>query len=180
MTQKFESVGQNDNVENKNFLFKYKYDIAFILAIFILLISFYVIFGAFVPIEAVASGSMSPHIDKGDIIFYTVINKISKIETKDKHNTVNFEDYGDVIIYKPFGQEGIVPYVHRAMYYVNQSDEMWSDGPKAPYAGFITKGDNNGQLDQQLDLSREKPIKKEWIIGVVRFRIPYIGYIKLI
>lgn len=180
MAQKFESVEKDDeDTENKSFLSKYKYDIAFLLIICTLLISFYVIFGAFVPIYVVSSESMSPHIDKGDLIFYTVINKISEIETKDKQKTINFEDYGDVVIYKPFGMDGVVPYVHRSMYYVNQGGEMWPDGPVAPYAGFITKGDNNGQFDQQLDLSREKPVKKEWIIGVARFRIPYIGYLKL-
>lgn len=165
------------------FLHKYRYDIAFVSVICIMLSTFYIMFGAFVPLAIVASESMVPHIDKGDVIFYTDISRIDRIGTYDKRDPMSFEDYGDVILYKPFGQEGVTPYVHRAMYYVNLGDEMWPGGPKAPYAGYITKGDNpgtNSRYDQQLDISKGTPIKREWIVGIAKFRIPYIGYIRLL
>ncbi len=169
-------------IEKKKFLSKYKYDAALLLIICIMFGVFYVTFGAFVPIVVVVSESMDPHIQKGDMIFYNDISKVDKIETYDKQNSINFEDYGDVIIYKPFGQEEVVPYVHRAMYHVNQGDEMWSGGKKAPHTGYITKGDNvdtNRMYDQQGSISKDTPIKRDWIIGIAKFRVPYIGYIRL-
>ncbi len=61
---------------------------------------------------------------------------------------------------------------------------MWADGPPAPHAGYITKGDNPGTnplYDQQGDISYLQPVNKEWMIGVARFqRIPLLGYISLI
>lgn len=176
-TDKVPKTGKN------KLLHKYRYDIAFILIICTMLGSFYVIFGTFVPMVIVASESMSPHIEKGDIIFYTDTSRIDEIGTYDEKSSTNFEDYGDVVIYKPLGQDDVVPYIHRARYYVDQGEEMWQGGPKAPHAGYITKGDNvytNRQYDQQLEISRERPIKREWIIGTAKFRVPYIGYIGLI
>jgi signal peptidase len=174
---------ESRKTEKKNFLYKYRKDIYFILAICIMLGSFYVIFGAFMPMTVVVSESMSPHIEKGDIVFYTDISRIDKIRTyNDNKNYTSIDSYGDVILYRPLGEEGITPYIHRAMYYVNEGDDMWQGGPKAPHAGYITKGDNdltNPKYDQQGSISLNQPIKKEWIVGVARFRIPYIGYIRL-
>jgi signal peptidase len=70
------------------------------------------------------------------------------------------------------------------MYHVEEGEPMWKDGPPAPYAGYITKGDNsetNPSYDQQGSISPLQPVKKEWIIGVARFyRVPLLGCISLI
>ncbi len=75
------------------------------------------------------------------------------------------------------------------MSYVEKGAPMWSGGPPSPYAGYITKGDNNNALDVQWNIckgqtgntSEGKPVKKEWIIGVARFyRVPFLGYVSLI
>jgi signal peptidase len=69
------------------------------------------------------------------------------------------------------------------MYYVEAGEEMWPGGPKAPHAGYITKGDNNATnslLDQQTGIMPNTPIKDEWVVGVVKFKIPYIGKLRLI
>ena len=162
-----------------------KGDILFVLSIIISLGLSYIIFGAFLPVFTVASESMSPHIEKGDMIIYEDIRKVNdiKVYSDEKYNGyVSFGDYGDVIIYRPYGGEGI-PYVHRAMYYVEKGDEMWPGGPKAPFPGYITKGDNtvtNTQYDQQIANSYLQPVKKEWIIGIAKYRIPYVGYIRMV
>jgi signal peptidase len=57
------------------------------------------------------------------------------------------------------------------------------EGPPAQYSGYITKGDNvvtNQYFDQEGDISYYKPIKDEWIIGTAKYRIPYLGYIRLL
>ena len=162
-------------------------DVLFILSIVTMLSIFYITFGAFLPIVVAISESMSPHMERGDMIFYNDMSKVDNIKTYNSEKNINgyksFGNYGDVILYKPFGKEGVTPYIHRAMYYVEKGKEMWPGGPKAPHAGYITKGDNvvtNKKYDQQLDLSLNQPVKKEWIIATASFRIPYVGYIRLI
>jgi signal peptidase len=57
---------------------------------------------------------------------------------------------------------------------------MLINGPMAPHAGYITKGDNgktNPSYDQQGGISYNQPVKKEWIIGVAKVRDPYLGYL---
>lgn len=160
-------------------------DIIFIASIFLIFSIPYIIFGSFLPIFVVASGSMSPHIGEGDLVIYEDISRVNEIKVYNNERVngyKSFENYGDVIIYKPFGGNG-VPYVHRAMYYVEKGDEMWPGGPKAPYAGYVTKGDNvatNPEYDQQISNSYLQPVKKEWIVGIARYRIPFIGYIRMV
>ncbi len=144
-------------------------------------------FGMWTPMVAVESGSMLPHLHRGDIVF---------IEARDRTNIITYEegkrigykrfgDYGDVILYRKFGRNGDTPVIHRAMYRVEKGEPMWEGGPPAPYAGYITKGDNkrtNRYPDQYIGsrISSGSPIKDEWVIGVARFRLPYAGYVRLI
>lgn len=116
------------------------------------------------------SESMNPHIRVGDNIFVDNQSQIITYETGKKTSYKSFDDFGDVIIYKPFGKENKFV-IHRAMYYVEKGETMWADGPPAPNAGYITKGDNsrtNPSFDQQGGISYNQPVKKEWIIGVAR------------
>ena len=64
------------------------------------------------------------------------------------------------------------------MYPVNASDPMWQGGAAAPNSGFITKGDNNFLFDQSSGVSPNTPVKPEWVLGVARLRIPYLGYVR--
>lgn len=161
---------------------------------FLFVISFVAVFaslshialGLWTPMVAVESGSMTPHIQIGDIIFVQSIDRTQIItyETGKETGYTSFDDYGDVILYKPKGMEGVTPIIHRAMYYVEEGEPMWPGGPPAPYAGYITKGDNtitNPAYDQQGSISYLQPVKKEWVIGVARFyRIPVLGYVSII
>jgi len=52
-----------------------------------------------------------------------------------------------------------------------------------PHSGFITKGDNNNGIDQ-ISLSAEsggyvEPVILDWIIGVARGEIPWVGLLKM-
>lgn len=142
--------------------------------------------GLWSPMVAVKSESMVPHLQIGDIIFVKSIDRttVTTYEEGERSGYTSFGEYGDVILYRRFGREGTVPIIHRAMYYVEKGETMWQNGPPAPHAGYITKGDNqktNPSYDQQGDISYLQPVKKEWIIGVARFyRIPLVGYVSLI
>ncbi len=143
-----------------------------------------IVFGMWTPMVAVESGSMEPHMKIGDIVFIQSIDR-TKIHTyvSAPDDYISFKESGDVILYRPYGQEGVTPVIHRAMYYVETGEPMWENGAIAPHSGYITKGDNertNMYYDQQGQISYLQPVKEEWIIGVARFRIPYAGHIRLL
>ena len=143
-----------------------------------------VAFGMWTPMVAVESGSMEPHMNVGDIIFIENIDRTEIITNQpDNGDYLSFEKSGDVILYRPYGKEDATPIIHRAMYYVEKGEPMWTGGPPAPSSGYITKGDNsvtNLHFDQQGDISYHIPVKDEWIIGVARYKIPYVGYLRLL
>src|SRR5208283_3483110 len=159
-----------------------------LLSVIAFLITFMVlsklVFGLWTPMVVVESGSLEPHMQIGDIIFVKSIDRVN-ISTNEEGKNLgykSFEDYGDVILYRPYGLEGVTPIIHRAMYRVEAGESMWDLGPSAPYSGYITKGDNavtNKRFDQEGQISYDMPIKDKWIIGTAQYRIPYLGYLKL-
>ena len=96
---------------------------------------------------AIASGSMHPVFDRGSVVITEQVNN--------KYDNYNKLKEGEIIAFK--ADKIIV--VHRIIRIVNIGDEVY----------YYTKGDANEEEDNYL-------IKKENIIGIVRFKIPYIGY----
>ncbi len=139
-----------------------------------------IIFGTWAPMRAIESGSMDPHMKVGDIVFIKDISRASVVTQEDGaiSGYKTFGDYGDVILYWKYGSTAGTPIIHRAMYYMEAGEPMWEGGPIAPHSGYITKGDNNCVIDQY-GLCTE-PIREEWVIGVAYFRVPYIGYVRII
>lgn len=177
---------QNNTQDEENFLVSLGKDLLSVVAV---LIAFMVLsklaFGLWTPMVAVESGSMEPHMQVGDIIFIKSIDRVDLVTNEEGKNSshMTFGDYGDVILYRPYGQEGVTPIIHRAMYRVEAGEPMWENGPVAPYSGYITKGDNpitNRHYDQEGQISYYVPVKDEWIIGVARYRIPYLGHVRLL
>jgi len=133
------------------------------------------------PAVAVESGSMLPNIGIGDVV---IIQSAQRTQIITHTNGIlsgytSFNEYGDVILYRKFGSTEDTPIIHRAMYWVEEGEPMWSGGPAAPHSGYVTKGDNNWGIDQKSDTSEFQPVKEEWIIGVARWRIPWVGYLSL-
>ncbi len=96
---------------------------------------------------AIASGSMNPVFDRGSVVIIEQVN--------DKYDNYNKLKEGKIIAFK--AEKNIV--VHVLIRIVNVGDEIF----------YYTKGDANKKEDDYL-------IKKENIIGIVKFTIPYIGY----
>ena len=96
---------------------------------------------------AIASGSMHPIFDRGSVVITEQVN--------DKYDNYDKLKEGEIIAFK--AEKNVV--VHRLIRIVNVGDEVY----------YYTKGDANKEEDNYL-------IKKENIIGIVRFKIPYIGY----
>ena len=176
---------ENRAQEEKNTWVSLGKDLLSVVAILIIfMVLSKLVFGLWTPMVAVESGSMEPHMQIGDIIFMKSIDRVNVITNEEgkKSGYTSFENYGNVILYHPYGQEGVTPIIHRAMYRVEAGEPMWVGGPPAPYSGYITKGDNvvtNKLFDQQGQISYDMPVKDEWIIGTAQYRIPYLGYIRL-
>ena len=116
-------------------------------------------------------------------------------DTAAETGRTKFNAHGDVIVFTPDGDELRTPIIHRAMLWV-EADEDWydraderfvgsadsceelSDCP-APYDGFVTLGDNNGQYDQVGNRQISSLVHPEWIVGTAEVRVPYLGNIRL-
>jgi len=145
-----------------------------ILIVGAIVLTAYLISGTWPVVVAVESSSMEPNILPGDLVFLQGPQR-TEITTNDEEDKLTFEKYGDVIVFNPDGDTKRTPIIHRAMYVIDEGDAMPS-GLKAPHEGYVTKGDNNNHPDQAGMLD---PVKPEWVVGVARFRIPYVGHITL-
>ncbi|MCD4842931.1 MAG: S26 family signal peptidase [Methanosarcinales archaeon] len=144
-----------------------------------------ILLGLPMPAVAVESGSMIPHINIGDVVIIQSYDRTDIVTYNEaiQSDYESFDYSGDVILYYKYGNTSVTPIIHRAMYRVDIGDPMWTNGPPAPHAGYITKGDNietNKQVDQATSISKLQPVKEEWVIGVARWRIPLIGQVSLI
>jgi len=188
--------------------------------VFIILMALWVYTGQWfsAPMVAIESGSMMhPNepfgrigtIDAGDMVFLVKVNQKSDVvpNALKQENSVQYLNYGDVIVYKPYGDETRDQIIHRAMAWVTYNTEYNTftvEGyektntnvtsitipelnlnrfvPKNPHSGFITKGDNpftNPTTDQEGGICDEL-IKVEWISGKGRGELPWIGTLNLI
>jgi len=166
--------------------------------------------GLWPPMVAVESPSMNPHMKTGDLVFVMEEHRLAPsaayggtgvvtYRTGERTGYRKFGMGGDVIVYEPDGNGMTTPIIHRAMFYVNESEDWYDKGVgvdpdavgnaedcaalencPAPNAGFITKGDNdrtNRRYDQVSGLS--DPVDPAWIVGTAEFRIPWLGHIRL-
>jgi len=174
------------------------------------------------PMVAIESGSMMHRdepfgrlgtIDAGDMVLLVKVNSKDDILTrgydisgemaKGDGGFQSYGDYGDVIIYRKYGNTEEDQIIHRAMCWIehhkeyetysvdewgidNESyitiSELGLNQYKPSHSGFITKGDNpitNDRCDQAGGICSE-PIKPEWITGKARFELPWIGTINLL
>ncbi|MEF8882597.1 MAG: S26 family signal peptidase [Halapricum sp.] len=164
--------------------------------------------GIWPPMVAVESGSMEPVMEKGDLVFVMEADRFpgpgaheSGVVTANAGAETGYEKFdgtGDVIVYQPNGDDHRTPVIHRAMFWVEEG-ENWVEKANseylgrysscegansvpncpAPHAGFITKGDANGQYDQVNGIARRGPVKPAWVIGTAEYSIPYLGNIRL-
>jgi signal peptidase len=158
--------------------------------------------GVWPPMVAVESGSMEPHMQKGDLVFITEPGRYTPDAAYGSTGVVTSET-GDDIGYRTFGGPGSVivyddpsrggpPIIHRALFYVEAGENWYGrTDPEfvsadscgelrncpAPHAGFITKGDANSRYDQASNIA--EPVKPSWITGIARVRIPYLGWVRL-
>jgi signal peptidase I len=135
--------------------------------------------------------------DQAELTNYTAFNKPGDVilyRPYGKERIGLLDQIQMLILRSPPPANKATPIIHRALRYVEQGQPMWEGGPQAPFDGYITKGDHNSIIDQRAGqivgmsngsyivegISYLTPVKKEWVIGVARFNIPLVGYIRLI
>lgn len=159
--------------------------------------------GVWPPMVAVESPSMEPNLYRGDLVLVVEEHRFGSPAAVEGTGVVpsrageatgytSFGSSGDVIVYRPGGPDGRAPIIHRAEFWVNDS-ENWYDKADpahvsgedceavpncpAPHAGFVTKGDNNGRYDQVEGISG--PVRPSWIRGTAEYKAPYLGRVRL-
>jgi signal peptidase len=168
-------------LKSDNFWVSLSRDVLSALAVIaVISLALYMYAGVWPPLVSVSGTSMYPHMKDGDLILVQGIDysKIVTYEAGEAGNYSTFGNYGDVIVYQPFGRKDMTPVIHRAMYTANTSDPMWQGSVDAPNGGFVTKGDNNFLFDQSSGVCPNTPVKPEWVLGVAKLRIPYLGYVR--
>lgn len=169
----------------------------------------FAISGLWPPMVAIESPSMEPHMERGDLVFLMEEHRFPGGAAYNGTGVVpyqagaaadykEFSEYGDVIVYQPDGSTQETPIIHRARFWVNDSENWYTKANEeylggadsceelancpAPHAGFITKGDNNGLYDQ-VDTGAgpiSSPVKSDWVTGTAELRIPWLGRIRLL
>lgn len=127
---------------------KYKSHIMTYIPYLILIIVVVLFMGGFFKYKPIAiiSNSMYPNIKRGDTV---ISEKITKKDLKSIR-------LNDIIEYRLGGASVI----HRVV-----AIDLTIDGKRV----FVTKGDNNNDID-------DEKVTEEQIIGIVNVKIPYVGY----
>ncbi|MFC7098152.1 S26 family signal peptidase [Halobaculum marinum] len=156
--------------------------------------------GVWPPMVAVESGSMEPHMTRGDLIVVadptrdgagTAAGVVPAADAPEATQT--FGAAGDVIVFDSPTKPGS-PIIHRARLYVERGENWYDEADPAalppgvdscreladcpaPYAGFVTKGDANEQYDQ---VNGNSPIvRPNRIRAEAHARIPLLGHLRL-
>ncbi|AGB29954.1 Peptidase S24/S26A/S26B, conserved region [Natrinema pellirubrum DSM 15624] len=163
--------------------------------------------GTWPPLVAVESGSMEPHLERGDLVLVVdegrfagdgavdgtgIVTRERGLETG--HETLG--DAGDVVVFRPDGDPHQTPTIHRVQFRVEKG-ERWVETKADPafvngatceeiascparYDGFITKGDANPAYDQIPRSGADTTVvKPEWVRSKAMVRLPWLGEIRL-
>ena len=154
-------------------------------------LALFLICGTWPAVVTIESESMVPHMNVGDLVVVVQKDRYGTFETWADGNATTlpkFQEYGDVIIYKPNGMTTVHPIIHRAIQYVDTSPVTAIKGKNLtgnytpPHAGYITWGDHNpypDQLARYPNIGQIEPVKDEWIVGKALFAVPVVGYLPL-
>jgi signal peptidase len=142
----------------------------------------FLVCGTWPAVVAVESESMLPNMHVNDLVFVVEKDRFGELQTYETGGNsgyMKFGNYGDVVIYRPNGANGIHPIIHRAMAYHDASWFAEHLGREFSHGGYMTKGDNNKVPDQQTTIAGIgpiQPVEDGWIVGKALFSVPLLGY----
>ena len=194
-----------------------------LLVVFIILLALWTYTGQWfkAPLVAIESGSMmhpdEPFgrfgtIDAGDMVLLVNVDSRDDIiprgsdyggaKAQGANGLQTYGDYGNVIVYRKYGDENEDQIIHRAMCWIEYHEnnrtysvpeyglyfeisvsieELGLDAYKPSHSGFITMGDNpstNPSCDQVGGICSD-PIKVEWIKGKAAGELAWVGTLNL-
>jgi signal peptidase I len=163
-------------------LYQFMKDLAFSLAfVAVIALALYLYAGTWSPVVSVDGTSMLDHMHAGDLVLVQGLDRGAVKTYEESVNTsyVQYGEPGDVIVYYPYGRTDLPMVIHRAIRWVNESEPMWPGGLPAPASGYITLGDNNRNItDQESNICYLQPVRPEWVHGIARIKVPYLGYLR--
>jgi signal peptidase len=151
-------------------------------------LTLFVVSGTWPAVVTVESESMVPHMNVGDLVFVVAKDRFGPLTSWEEGKISGFQsfgDYGNVIIYRPNGDTGIHPIIHRAMFWIEAGEVVQVASPGTgrlyipPHEGYITKGDHNPTIDQVGEIEgigQIEPVERDWIVGKALFAVPFLGY----
>jgi len=177
-----------------------------VLAVLLVGVYLFAVSGVWPPLVAIETGSMEPNMNVNDLVFVMDEERfpdghehgdtgVVTARTGGDTGYQQFGGHGDVIIFAPNGDARRTPVIHRAMFWVNESENWYDKADEshlgghdscmelpncpAPNDGFVTKGDNNPQYDQTGRGDLSDPVRPEWVVGTAEIRIPHLGWLRL-
>lgn len=164
-------------------------------------LALFAVSGVWPPLVAIESGSMEPHMSKGDLVVVVEESRFGSqagdgngVLTSREGARIGHSQFGapgDVIVFRPDGSDQ-TPIIHRAIFFV-EAGENWVqaadprylqgqdcqslDTCPAQHDGYITRGDANGGYDQVT--SQSDVVRPSWIEGRAVARVPYLGCVRL-
>ena len=164
--------------------------------------------GVWPPMVAVESGSMEPHLQKGDLVFVTAPDRWTASADDGESGIVTVRESshdgtthrrlgapGDVVVYTFPGNDGS-PIIHRAHLRVERG-ENWYDEANAsylppgvndcgdlrycpaPYGGYVTKGDASTNPYYDQTVGIAPLVKGKWVRARAIVSVPDLGWIRL-
>lgn len=149
--------------------------------------------GAWPPFVAVESGSMAPEVERGDLVVVTSIDRFpwgGLAGAAEPGAPTRFGSAGDVVVFSP-PSDGRKPILHRIAFpvtagedWTERADPALLDGDcstiaacPAPYDGFVTHGDANGEYDQSAGIA--PIVREDWITAKALFAVPNLGWFRV-
>ena len=149
--------------------------------------------GTWPPFVAVESGSMTPAVERGDLVVVTATDRApwgDLATATDRDAPTRLGGAGDVVVYSVPGVGGR-PVFHRLAFPVDagedwteRADTEFLDGDcaelttcPAPYDGYVTRGDANELYDQSAGIA--PVVRGEWIEGKALFAVPNLGWARV-
>ena len=157
--------------------------------------------GVWPPFVAVESGSMEPHLERGDLVYLTATERFAPSTASDagvvtRDATSEYRRIGgrgDVIVFTAPSRTGS-PVIHRAHLRVERGENWYDEANPdyvpgsvdscadlshclAPHDGYITKGDANAYYDQ---VGQFTVIRSAWLRGKGQVVLPWVGHLRLL
>ena len=164
---------------------------AVVLAVALLLVT---VVGVWPPLVAVEGGSMEPSVERGDLVVVTAVDRFpwdAPVGSDAANPPTRLDRSGDVVVFTP-PIDPRTPILHRVAFRVTAGED-WTDRADpdrlegadcaaiaacpAPYDGYVTYGDANGEYDQSAGIA--PIVHEEFVHSKALFSIPYLGFPQL-